>query len=186
MRVTEERQMAHKFKTKVGRTMTILRMKHITQIFLAVLISISHAGNKNLSSYNSIVLNPDETTPLRLINSFKKGKAKNDSLDINGKHYGFRSFIMDKFKSNWIKLRDIDSLVSLVKSKEKCVCYVNSLSSFIPKDSAELGGYAVLVIESFQKKIPLNFGMGCCPKEDDKKADEIIEWWKNYKRIKKK
>ena len=70
----------------------------------------------------------------------------------------------------------------LVKSKDKCNCFVSPLSSTIPfSDSADLGGYAIEFIKSFKENRKVDFGLYSCPKTNDTVADKLIQWWERKK-----
>jgi len=86
--------------------------------------------------------------------------------------------IDDSFRNNWIRSSDIDTLIKLVNSKQKCLCFVSPYSSYLPfKDSADLGGYAIALIESYKEKQKVRFGLYACPKTNKNDADELIKWW---------
>ena len=89
--------------------------------------------------------------------------------------------IESDFPKNWVKSEDLDSLISLVESKEKCNCYLNPLSSNIPRDSAEVGGFAVEFIKAFKENRKLDLGLYNCPKVNEKEAEELKSWWKEYR-----
>lgn len=88
--------------------------------------------------------------------------------------------IKDDLSKNWIRSTDLDSLISLVESKEKCSCYLNPLSSYIPKDSAEVGGFAIEFLKAFKENRKVNLGLYSCPKVDKREALELKLWLKNY------
>ena len=84
----------------------------------------------------------------------------------------------DNFPNNWVTKKDIDTLIKLVNSREKCNCLLNPLSSYIPtKDIAELGGYAIWLIKAYREKRNVTFGLYACPKVNKVEADELILWW---------
>jgi len=86
------------------------------------------------------------------------------------------------FPDNWIKDTDVDSLIKLVKSKEKCPCLVSPLSSFLPFDSvSQVGGYAILMVKAYKEGKNFGFGLYICPKENDKEADSLIRWYSQKK-----
>ena len=80
-------------------------------------------------------------------------------------------------KYDWVKRTDIDTLLALVKSKKRCKCIVSPFSSNIPNDSAELGGYAIKILNAYKNKKNVNFGLYSCPKSDERKAEDLIKWW---------
>jgi hypothetical protein len=89
----------------------------------------------------------------------------------------FITFNLDTIPDNWVKREYIDSLIPFVKSKERCFCLLNPYSSYIPNDSAELGGYVIKLIRSYKDKEKINFGLYSCPKADEREADELLKWW---------
>ncbi len=89
--------------------------------------------------------------------------------------------IENNFPENWIKPSDIDSLIPLVNSRQKCNCIVNPKSSIMEKDSAELGGYAIAFIDAFRENRKFEFGLNFCPKTNERKSDELIKWWNEIK-----
>lgn len=118
-------------------------------------------------------LTPKNLTPYSFLEIMKwKGPASNIPAVI---------VMTDSFPDNWIKREDIDSLIKLVNAKEKCNCFKNPLSSHIPNDSADIGGYAVALIASFKQKEKVSFGPYACPKTNKKEADELIQWWTTEK-----
>ena len=86
--------------------------------------------------------------------------------------------IVDSFPNDWLTKKDIDTLIKLVNSKEKCNCFLNPLSSYIPtNDSGEVGGYAIWLITAYKEKKKVSFGLNACPKVDKTVADRLIKWW---------
>ena len=84
----------------------------------------------------------------------------------------------DSFPKNWLTKSDIDILIKLVNSKEKCNCFLNPLSSYIStNDHAELGGYAICLINAYKEKRNVSFGLNACPKTNKVDANELIQWW---------
>lgn len=113
-------------------------------------------------------LTPESMTPLEFLGTMKQGDNY-DPLEV--------VVMLDSFPKNWIKKKDIDNLSKPVNSREKCLCFLNPLSSYIPKDSADLGGYAMKLIESYKQKKKLSFGLYACPKTTKIEAEELINWW---------
>ena len=108
-----------------------------------------------------------EYSPLSFIKELKKRNQINAST------------IENDFSKNWVKVKDLDSLISIIDSKEKCNCYLNPLSSYIPKDSAEVGGFAIEFIKAFKENKKVDLGLFSCPKVDEKEAEKLKVWWKN-------
>lgn len=120
------------------------------------------------SSQHVFWLSPESMTPLEFLRIMKQ-------LD-NYRPFGGVT-MLDSFPKNWVKKKDIDTLIKLVHSREKCNCFLNPLSSYIPKDSADLGGYAIQLIESYKQKKKLTFGLYACPKTNKIEADKLVNWW---------
>ncbi len=87
----------------------------------------------------------------------------------------------DEFPIDWVKRDHIDTLITLLDSRDSCRCFKNTLSSVIPKGFAEKGAYAATFIKSYKDKQPVSFGMIACPKIDKKLNKELIDWWEKTK-----
>ncbi|WP_300977229.1 hypothetical protein [Flavobacterium sp.] len=109
-----------------------------------------------------------EYSPLSFITELKKKNLFNVSK------------IESDFPKDWIKNQHLDSLIALVDSKEKCNCYLNPLSSNIPNDSAEVGGFAIEFIKAFKENRKVYLGLYSCPKVNQKEVTEVKGWWKKY------
>jgi hypothetical protein len=83
------------------------------------------------------------------------------------------------FQENFLTKKDIKALIPLIRSKEKCKCYLNVLSSYLPSDTSELGGIALMLIDDFKNKKNPKMRLWHCPKIDEKKLKEIEAWWQN-------
>ena len=94
------------------------------------------------------------------------------------------STIESDFPKDWIKSQHLDSLIALLESKEKCNCYLNPLSSYVPQDSAEVGGFAIEFIKAFKENKKVDLGLYSCPKVNQKEVTEIKSWWKKYNKTK--
>ena len=82
------------------------------------------------------------------------------------------------FPTGWITKPYMDTLMSLLYSRRKCKCYVNSASSFLPfKDSADIGGFVIEMAKAYKYQRPLNLGLWACPRSNQAEADQLTEWW---------
>ena len=113
-----------------------------------------------------------EYSPLSFIGELRKKNLINVST------------IESDFPKDWIKSQHLDSLIALVESKEKCNCYLNPLSSYVPQDSAEVGGFAIEFIKAFKENKKVDLGLYSCPKVNQKEVTEIKIWWKKYNETK--
>jgi hypothetical protein len=87
------------------------------------------------------------------------------------------------FPIDWIKASDVDTLMSLIESKEKCRCILNPGSSYIPiNEKADLGGYAILLLNSYKHKESVGFNLWACPKTDKAAVANLLNWNKSIKK----
>ncbi|MBB4801376.1 hypothetical protein HNP37_001437 [Flavobacterium nitrogenifigens] len=83
-----------------------------------------------------------------------------------------------EFPDNWVKQNDVQYLISIMHSKEKCCGYMNILSSHISKDDAEVGGFAIIFLNSYINKTKINLGLNSYPKTDKESIKKIENWYK--------
>jgi hypothetical protein len=89
--------------------------------------------------------------------------------------------MVDEFPVDWVKREHIDTLITMLDSKDSCGCFLNPLSSYIPNGFAEKGAYAAIFIKSYKDNQAVSFGLYACPKIDEKLNKELIDWWKKTK-----
>ena len=88
-----------------------------------------------------------------------------------------------EFPENWVKSEDIDYLVSIVNSNKKCCGYINEYSSYLSTEQSEVGGFAIIFLNSYITKTKINLGLNCNPKTDKKSIKKIEDWYCNeYKK----
>ncbi|ACF13481.1 hypothetical protein Ctha_1016 [Chloroherpeton thalassium ATCC 35110] len=124
---------------------------------------------------NTLFSIPEQYDPISFI------KAVSRAIKVNEGYFSVGITMVDKFPNDWVKREHIDTLISMIDSKDTCGCFLNPLSSYIPSGCAEKGGYAALFIKSFMDNKPVSFGLYACPKVDKKLNEELISWWINYK-----
>lgn len=66
-----------------------------------------------------------------------------------------------------------------MRSKEKCCGYMNMFSSTISNEEAEIGGFAIIFLNSYISKTKINLGLNSNPKTDIKSIKKIETWYKN-------
>ena len=149
----------------------------LTLIFISYSFGQDNSRNKKSSTSlnntsgnkHSYWLNPQKMTPLSFLETMKiKGKGFNKLGVV---------IMENSFPDNWLTKKDIDTLIKLVNSNEKCNCFLNPLSSYIPNDNANVGGYAIQLIAAYKAKIKVSFGLHACPKVDKAEAYKLIQWW---------
>ena len=147
-----------------------MRIQLLFLIFTLVLVGCRKTEPKN----NTEIYRKSarEYSPLSFIQELKRKNLLNVST------------IESDFPKDWIKIQHLDSLISLVESKEKCNCYLNPLSSYIPQDNAEVGGFAIEFIKAFKENKKVDLGLYSCPKVNQKEVTEIKSWWKKFNETK--
>lgn len=141
----------------------------LTFLFVLTLENYSW-GQSHKDTAISHWLTPKNMTPLEFIEimKFKSTESNNNNIVT----------MPDSFANNWLTKNDIDTLIKLVNSKEKCKCYLNPLSSNIPtNESGEVGGLATWLIKAYKEKSRVSFGLYACPKVDQYEAGSLIKWW---------
>lgn len=122
-------------------------------------------------------MTPEQFTPISFLDAVVNKTNQDTILNLIS--------MMDEFPLDWVKQTDIDTLMTLINSTKKCRCFLNPLSSYIPtNESADMGGYAILFINSFRQKSKISLGLFSCPKTNKQSIKEINQWWANYKHIK--
>jgi len=92
--------------------------------------------------------------------------------------FNFVTMIGD-FPDNWVKPNDIEYLISIMHSKEKCCGYMSTFSSFMSSESGEVGGFAIIFLNSYISKTEINMGLNCNPKTNEESIRKIENWYEN-------
>jgi hypothetical protein len=87
--------------------------------------------------------------------------------------------IMGDFPNNWVKPNDVQYLMSIMHSKEKCCGYMNVYSSTLLTEDAEVGGFAIIFLNSYISKTKINLGSNSNPKTDKESIEKIKNWYHN-------
>jgi len=149
-------------------------LKHL---FLAIIFLLSCSQNrvKDPNGNNNEWLKPEQFTPISFIDYFIIETNQSSNINI--------ITMMDCFPDNWVKKSDLEALIPLIKSTKKCNCFQNPISSYIPsKVTANVGGYAILFINSYRKKEKIKLGLNACPQTDKISVEEIERWWLEQKK----
>ena len=56
---------------------------------------------------------------------------------------------------------------------------MNVYSSHIPTEQSEVGGFAIIFLNSYISKTKINLGLDCNPKTDEKSIKTIEDWYLN-------
>lgn len=118
-------------------------------------------------------LSPKDLNPKSFIKLFTEKYNKDSNLNF--------ITLMGDFPENWVKPNDIEYLISIMSSKEKCCGYMNTFSSFISNENGEVGGFAVIFLNSYISKTKINMGLNCNPKTDEESVTKIESWYRNTK-----
>ncbi|MBS7254341.1 hypothetical protein [Flavobacterium branchiicola] len=132
-----------------------------------------------------------------LFYNFKKNKAKEEYFKTwSPKDLNPKSFIelfteahnkkplnfitmTGEFPANWVKPGDVEYLISILDSKKKCCGYMNIFSSTLLNEDADVGGFAIIFMDSYISKTKINLGLNCNPKTDRESVKRIKNWYKN-------
>jgi len=124
---------------------------------------------------NNLFPRPEQYDPITFINSVSR------IVNSESKPLISCMTMIDKFPTDWVKKEHIDTLITMLDSKDSCGCFLNPLSSYIPSGFAEKGAYAAIFIKAYKDKQVVSFGLYACPKIDDKLNEELKKWWKKTK-----
>lgn len=117
-------------------------------------------------------LSPKDLDPKSFIELFKERYNKTPINSIS---------MVGDFPENWVKSNDVEYLMSIMNSREKCCGYMNVFSSFISNENAEVGGFAIIFLNSYISNTKINLGLNCNPKTDKESVKKIENWYRNMK-----
>ncbi|CAA9198154.1 hypothetical protein FLA105534_01973 [Flavobacterium bizetiae] len=117
-------------------------------------------------------LSPKDLDPKSFIELFKERYNKTPINSIS---------MVGDFPENWVKSNDVEYLMSIMNSREKCCGYMNVFSSFISNENAEVGGFAIIFLNSYISNTKINLGLNCNPKTDEESVKKIENWYRNMK-----
>ncbi len=115
-------------------------------------------------------LAPKDLDPKSFITLFTKKYNKNSKVNF--------VTLSGEFPKNWVKPNDIQYLISIIHSKQKCCGYMNIFSSFISNDNAEVGGFAIIFLNCYISRTKINLGLNCNPKVDLASIKKIETWYR--------
>lgn len=164
-------------------------MKKTTYFIITMVLTIIVcfgfvAKNSNSDNYQGIRINDKVTDSVKIlrprdlnvksfIKLFTEKYVENKKLNL--------ITLSGEFPENWVKDGDVEYLMSLIQSKKKCCSYINIYSSFITTEQAEVGGFAIIFMNSFIENKKINLGLVNSPKTDVKAIERIEMWYKNRK-----
>jgi len=123
--------------------------------------------NKEQKEYHK-TLSPNDLDPKSFITLFveKYNKGLINFVTLSG-----------EFPEDWVKPNDVQYLISIMHSKEKCCGYMNIFSSTITNDDAEVGGFAIIFLNSYISQTKINLGLNSNPKVDPALIKTIETWY---------
>lgn len=90
------------------------------------------------------------------------------------------------FPDDWVKPKDIHYLISIMHSKEKCCGYMNIFSSHMLSENGEVGGFAIIFLNSYITQTKINLGLNSNPKTNKEAIEKIEKWYNNNQNIQTK
>ena len=146
--------------------------KVLLPFIITVAFSINSNGFFNLKN-NKIeqekflyVKNLDVKSFFKLFTEKYKKNSKFNSITLAG-----------EFPENWVKSTDVQYLMSILNSKKKCCNYMNVFSSTFSNEEAEVGGFAIIFLNSYIYHTKINLGLNTAPKTDAKSIQKINNWY---------
>jgi hypothetical protein len=149
--------------------------------YLLYYLRISHTDKDNFKNINSEnlstnktkcykILSPKDLDPKSFIKLFTEEYNKNSKLNF--------VTLSGEFPKNWVRPNDIKYLISIMHSQEKCCGYMHIFSSHMLSDNAEVGGFAIIFLNSYISNTKINLGLNCNPKTDQEAIKKIENWYK--------
>jgi hypothetical protein len=123
---------------------------------------------------NHTILSPKDLDPKSFILLFKERYNKKSPLNF--------VTLSGEFPENWVRPKDVEYLISVMNSKEKCCGYMNFFSSTLLTENAEVGGFAIIFLNSYISHTKINLGLNSNPKADKESIKEIEDWYRNTKK----
>ncbi|MGO4770066.1 hypothetical protein ACEN2I_00250 [Flavobacterium sp. W22_SRS_FK3] len=90
------------------------------------------------------------------------------------------------FPNDWVKPKDLQYLISIMYSKEKCCGYMSFFSSTISDENAEIGGFAIIFLNSYISHTKINLGLNSNPKTNEETTKKIEKWYNNNQNLQTK
>ncbi|QOG04087.1 hypothetical protein [Flavobacterium sp. MDT1-60] len=114
-------------------------------------------------------LSPKDLDPKSFITLFTEKYNKDSKLNF--------VTLSGEFPENWVKPNDIQYLISIMYSGQKCCGYMNTFSSTISSENGEVGGFAIIFLNSYISQTKINLGLNCNPKTDPASIKKIEAWY---------
>lgn len=150
-------------------------MKKIVFTFLVFLIaSLNGSALHNFKNYKieqHKFLSPKDFTPKSFITLLTEKYNKDTKVNT--------ITMAGEFPNKWVKPKDVEYLISIMRSKQRCCSYMNVFSSYFPDQKAEVGGFAIIFLKSYISNTKVNLGLTCSPNSDPKEIQKIENWYKN-------
>lgn len=118
-------------------------------------------------------LSPKDLNPKSFIKVFTEKYNKDSAFNYVS--------MLGEFPNNWVKPNDIQYLMSIMRSKEKCCGYMNIFSSTLSIENGEVGGFSIIFLNSYISNTKINLGLNCNPKTDEESVKKIENWYRNMK-----
>ena len=118
-------------------------------------------------------LRPKDLNPKSFIKVFTEKYNKDSAFNY--------VLMLGEFPNNWVNPNDVHYLMSIMRSKEKCCGYMNLFSSTLSIENGEVGGFAIIFLNSYISNTKINLGSNCNPKTDEESIRKIESWYRNMK-----
>ncbi|RUT69040.1 hypothetical protein D0817_17725 [Flavobacterium cupreum] len=146
---------------------TILSLAILSILFAGSYLFYDFKINKTKKEYFK-PLRPKDFDPKAFIQLFTERYKEDSKLNF--------VTMTGEFPDNWVKPQDVEYLISIMYSKQKCCGYMNIFSSNMLTDNAEVGGFAIIFLNSYISKTKINLGLNSNPKTDIESIKKIEKW----------
>ncbi|PIF31020.1 hypothetical protein CLU81_1485 [Flavobacterium sp. 9] len=146
---------------------TILSLLIVSILLIGGYLFYDFKINRTKIDYSKTI-DIKDLNPKSFITLFKEryNKTPINSISMSG-----------DFPDNWVKSNDVPYLISIMRSKEKCCGYMNVFSSTLLTDNGEVGGFAIIFLNSYISNTKINLGSNCNPKTDEESIRKIEKWY---------
>ena len=147
----------------------------ISAIFIFNILTVFGQGENEGSRLKANFVNLNEVNVYQYIELLKIDSNKTKNLKI--------LTIGIQTKKDWVTKNDIDTLITLISSKEKAKCVMQITSSSMPiGDNSTIGGQVMNIIEAFKDHKPYPTTLTSCANTDEDRIKKINQWWANQKK----
>ncbi|MET4080902.1 hypothetical protein ABIB40_000846 [Pedobacter sp. UYP30] len=152
--------------------------RQLATVAILIFASLTADGQtkQNNHAFNSSFININKLTVFQFIDLLKIDKE-------NSKKTHILTIVGVRTSENWLKDKDIDSLMNLISSTAPAKCVMSALCSYAPlSDISTIGGQVMDIIEAYKDNKQYPTFLTSCAKTDAKRVEKIKLWWNGQKK----